>query len=106
VTAEYTQCIVNEYSPDDSIPFHTDAPMFGPNILVFCMGESRPLLLRRKLGDDGPNPKTFSASIGHGWSYQMSSETRTIWEHAVPSGTGRRTSVRFCHSVLFFLHLL
>ena len=94
LTAEYTQCIVNEYSPNDSIPFHTDAPLFGPNILVFCMGEARPLLLRRQLVED-VEAKTCSLSIHHGSSYQMSGETRHMWEHAVPAGTGRRTSLTF-----------
>ena len=94
VTAEYTQCIINEYSPDDSIPFHTDASLFGDNILVFCLGEARPLLLRRTLQEDVPE-QSFSIAIEHRWSYQMSSEVRTIWEHAVPAGTGRRTSLTF-----------
>ena len=98
VTAEYTQCIINEYSPNDAIPFHTDAPLFGPNILVYCLGENRPLLLRRQLQEDKDKDNgglSFSAAIEHRWSYQMSGEVRTIWEHAVPSGSGRRVSLTF-----------
>ena len=94
VTAEYTQCIINEYSPNDSIPFHTDAPLFGPNILVFCLGEARPLLLQRQLEEDHPT-LTFSVDVEHRWSYHMSKEVRHIWQHAVPAGTGRRTSITF-----------
>jgi DNA oxidative demethylase len=94
ITSEYTQCIINEYLPNDSIPFHTDAPLFGPNILVFCLGETRPLLLQRQLEEDSPT-KTFSVSIEHRYSYKMSSEVRQIWQHAVPEGTGRRTSITF-----------
>ena len=94
VTSEFTQCIINEYAPNDAIPFHTDAPLFGPNILVFCLGEARPLLLQRHLEQDQPKIE-FSASIEHRWSYQMSGEARDIWQHAVPAGVGRRVSITF-----------
>ncbi|CAE8603191.1 unnamed protein product, partial [Polarella glacialis] len=50
VGEEFTQCIINEYGAEDGIPWHMDDLAFGPDILVFCFGEARPVKLRRRIG--------------------------------------------------------
>ena len=117
---QFTQCIINEYAPDDAIPYHTDDALFGPDILVFILGETRPLLLRREwpmpkgvraqslssgvgveedhlLADETtPALETrYSIDVGHRGSYEMSGETRYKWQHAIPLGRKRRVSITF-----------
>jgi len=88
---EFTQCIINEYGPQDGIPWHADHPVFGPKILVFCFGDERAVLFR-KVGDETGQ---LSVTVGHLGCYQLSGEARYAWEHSVLVGTGYRVSVTF-----------
>eukprot|EP00931_Biecheleriopsis_adriatica_P042292 TRINITY_DN24103_c0_g1_i2.p1 TRINITY_DN24103_c0_g1~~TRINITY_DN24103_c0_g1_i2.p1 ORF type:complete len:413 (-),score=52.11 TRINITY_DN24103_c0_g1_i2:26-1264(-) len=85
-----TQCIINEYGPKDGIPWHADHPSFGPEILVYCFGDDRPVLFR-KIGATSE----ISIRVGHLGCYQFSGEARHAWEHSVPEGTAYRVSVTF-----------
>ncbi|CAN0365796.1 unnamed protein product, partial [Ectocarpus fasciculatus] len=98
------QCIVNEYSPDDAIPFHIDDDAFGENIVVFCFGESRPLRMRRccdpavdelQPSDQKRCYEKWEYQIRSRGCYQLSGDGRYAWEHSVPPGKGRRISVTF-----------
>ena len=87
----FTQCIINRYEPEVTIPWHMDDLEFGPRISVFTFGESRPLLLRRC---DDYNV-TFVANPGHCSNYTLSRSARYEWDHMVPTGSGFRVSFTF-----------
>jgi alkylated DNA repair dioxygenase AlkB len=133
-SSEFTQCIVNVYRPFtivtvangskatagtttttgcSSIPWHVDDPEFGPEILVFTFGETRPLHMRLKhddssnecnadgesrgcdddFGDEGFS--YFTARPAHRSCYVLSGKARHQWQHSVPSGSGWRVSITF-----------
>ena len=81
-TSRFTQCIINEYTASDGIPWHTDHPSFGPEILVFSFGAPRALLLR-KPGVDGVD---FSLKPQHCSAYRLVGEARNEWQHCVLGG--------------------
>jgi hypothetical protein len=141
----FTQCIVNVYRPtttttttspkeinrdyndetatDSSnningshIPWHIDDHRFGPVILVFTFGETRPLNMRLKkhnnddkydyddIDDDDDDDDDidcckrysyFTAHPPHRSCYKLSGLARTRWEHSIPTGTGWRVSITF-----------
>ena len=135
--SEFTQCIVNVYRPTvriatndstssedgktttttlcSSIPWHVDDPDFGPEILVYTFGETRPLHMRLEHHDnidkdnnacnetndcnDGiyGNPAYiyFTAHPSHRSCYVLSGPARYNWQHSVPSGSGWRVSITF-----------
>lgn len=110
---EFTQCIVNVYRPStttctSSIPWHFDDPTFGPEILVFTFGETRPLLMRLKhegnddvntgkIGNDEDDNKFsyFTAYPAHRSCYVLTGPARHEWQHSVPSGSSWRVSITF-----------
>jgi hypothetical protein len=136
---EFTQCIVNVYRPSttmavvneskssdpettatitattscSSIPWHVDDPQFGPEIIVFTFGETRPLHMRLKNednsdendnGNDASNETKhsrndsfsyFTAHPSHRSCYVLSGPARHKWQHSVPSGSGWRVSITF-----------
>eukprot|EP00977_Amphora_coffeiformis_P016075 scaffold4875_cov155-Amphora_coffeaeformis.AAC.2 len=87
----FTQCIINAYGANDTshIPFHTDDDQFGPVIIVYTAGETRPLELRCS-----PH-HTYTAYPRHLSRYILSGQVREQWEHAVPAGKGWRISITF-----------
>lgn len=89
---EFTQCIINEYGAADGIPWHADDLSFGPEILVFCFGDERPVLFR-KLGDE--EARQLPVRVSHLGSYRFSGESRYAWQHSVPVGASYRVSVTF-----------
>eukprot|EP00933_Yihiella_yeosuensis_P000893 TRINITY_DN101432_c0_g1_i1.p1 TRINITY_DN101432_c0_g1~~TRINITY_DN101432_c0_g1_i1.p1 ORF type:complete len:220 (+),score=21.77 TRINITY_DN101432_c0_g1_i1:20-679(+) len=93
--SEFTQCIINEYGANDGIPFHMDDLAFGPNILVFCFGDERPLLLQRINDDEDSTNPVLSVNVGHLGSYTLSGEARYNWKHSIPTGLSQRLSVTF-----------
>eukprot|EP00930_Biecheleria_cincta_P063302 TRINITY_DN48831_c0_g1_i1.p1 TRINITY_DN48831_c0_g1~~TRINITY_DN48831_c0_g1_i1.p1 ORF type:complete len:457 (+),score=54.45 TRINITY_DN48831_c0_g1_i1:90-1460(+) len=88
---ELTQCIINEYGAKDGIPWHADHPAFGPDILVYCFGDDRPVLFRKI----GAESQQLSVNVGHLGCYRFSGEARYEWEHSVPVGVAYRVSVTF-----------
>ena len=103
-----------------SIPWHVDDPQFGPEILVFTFGETRPLHMRLKNedhngdNDNGNDANTnetkrsndhdccnnhgfsyFTAYPSHRSCYVLSGPARDKWQHSVPSGSGWRVSITF-----------
>ena len=93
VGPEFTQCIINEYGPHDGIPWHVDDLLFGPEILVFVFGDSRPLLLRQV--GDGDEASVRSVEMRHLWSYCFSGAARYDWQHSIPEGLQKRWSFTF-----------
>ena len=139
--SEFTQCIVNVYYPSttepsqnhsevldpqkatpstttsscSSIPWHVDDSQFGPEIVVFTFGETRPLHMRLKCDKFGScsnaRPKTkydngnecdlhkeflyYTANPSHRSCYVLSGPARYEWQHSVPSGSGWRVSITF-----------
>ena len=123
----FTQCIVNVYRPtttatttveskssnqtssttttSSSIPWHIDDAQFGPEILVFTFGETRPLRMRLKRDGNGGNDDKdddddyyysyFTAHPPHRSCYVLSGAARHRWEHSVPPGSGWRISITF-----------
>ncbi len=109
----FTQCIVNVYRPStaectSSIPWHFDDPQFGPEILVFTFGETRPLNMRLKHEsndndykeridncENDDNYSYFTAHPAHRSSYVLSGPARHKWQHSVPSGSSWRVSITF-----------
>ena len=98
------------------IPWHIDDHRFGPVIIVFTFGETRPLNMRLKKhnnndnydydgiddddGDDGDvdcckKESYFTAHPPHRSCYKLSGSARTQWEHSIPTGTGWRVSITF-----------
>ncbi|CAB9517944.1 expressed unknown protein [Seminavis robusta] len=112
-TTEFTQCIINVYHDHDIIPWHWDHVDFGPTILVFTFGETRPLQLRKLLQKtSSPLPRSqchhnegdydatkdyqyCTTTPGHSSSYVLSGPCRYQWEHSVPPGAGYRVSFTF-----------
>ena len=115
-SVEFTQCIINVYHPStarcsSSIPWHFDDPNFGPEILVFTFGETRPLHMRLKRdntadsdkttegdtknGSDNDNFSYFTAHPSHCSCYILSGPARYQWQHSVPSGSSWRVSITF-----------
>lgn len=125
-SVKFTQCIVNVYRPSttmasaigskapgslstpipctSSIPWHFDDPQFGPEILVFTFGETRPLEMRinndidatRRNGtNDADNFTYFTANPSHRSCYVLSGPARHKWQHSVPSGSSWRVSITF-----------
>jgi alkylated DNA repair dioxygenase AlkB len=102
-----TQCIINEYTAEDEIPFHTDDSRFGEHIYVFCLCTPRPLLLRRLKDTKStvPEYEEWTAGIDstERCMYVLSGDARHQWEHSVPLLTdsdkggpdGVRVSVTF-----------
>ena len=106
--ADLVQCIVNEYTSADGIPYHIDDSKFGEHIYVFCMGEARPLLLRRPRATSSSSGSSGDSSSPAGdmqyeeWTapvsatnrcmYVLSGEARRLWEHSVPSSAGGAAS--------------
>ena len=98
-----------------SIPWHVDDPQFGPVIIVFTFGETRPLYMRLKHdnnnsssndddddGGDGDGDGAdcyyrsyFTAHPPHRSCYVLSGAARHRWEHSVPPGSGWRVSITF-----------
>ena len=130
-SVEFTQCIVNVYRPStpiavtdeskhsesiipstsiactSSIPWHFDDPQFGPEILVFTFGETRPLHMRIHNGSnatprngtdgscDDDNYIYFTAFPSHRSCYILSGPARHKWQHSVPAGSSWRVSITF-----------
>ena len=104
---KFTQCIVNVYRPStaehsSSIPWHFDDPQFGPEILVFTFGETRPLNMRLKHEsndndnrEDDDNHSYFIAHPAHRSCYVLLGPARYKWQHSVPSGSSWRVSITF-----------
>jgi hypothetical protein len=111
----YTQCIINEYEAEHAIPWHTDHSLFGESILVYCLGETRPVRLR-------PTPTPTPTGRGHrssadagigigagtgeqefpmasGCGYEMTGECRWHWQHCIPAGQGRCVCVTLTRSL-------
>lgn len=103
-----------------NIPWHVDDLQFGPEILVFTFGETRPLHMRLKNednsddndnGNDESSNETkhsnghdcrsndgfsyFTAHPSHRSCYVLSGPARHKWQHSVPSGSGWRVSITF-----------
>ncbi len=130
-SVEFTQCIVNVYHPStpmeetdeskysesivpststacaSSIPWHFDDPQFGPEILVFTFGETRPLHMRIYKDSDATTSNGtddrcnddcynyFTAYPSHRSCYILSGPARHKWQHSVPAGSGWRVSITF-----------
>lgn len=94
------------------IPWHVDDPRFGPEILVYTFGETRPLHMRLKsthnsdilssLCNDTSSITIrksdyvyYTALPAHCSSYLLSGPARHDWEHSVPAGSGWRLSITF-----------
>ena len=119
---QYTQCIINMYEAEHSIPWHLDHEYFGPEVLVYTFGEDRPLLFRKKVvcndrkNADGNNSTVQDeienagdieaqhegvrfvhthAYPRHGSKYILYGLARDLWEHSVPRGRGERVSITF-----------
>ena len=111
----FTQCIINVYQAEDSIPWHWDHVDFGPTVLVFTFGEDRPLRMRRLLQKNAADtmmayPRSqchhnedkaeqdfqyYTLTPNHGSCYILSGPARYEWEHSVPKGSGFRVSITF-----------
>lgn len=113
-----SQCIINEYRAGDSIPFHTDDVLFGEDIFVFCLGEARPLLLRRPLraisavdGSGVMDALTEEGTIYEYWQvdaaatvrgmYHLCGPARYAWQHAVPAAPSSAPAHKARYSVTF-----
>lgn len=111
---DFTQCIINVYESDTIIPWHWDHVNFGPVIVVFVFGETRPLHLRRlknkqstncvlskeqchHLDDDYSKDdfEHYTVYPNHRSCYVLSGPARYEWEHSVPTGSGLRISITF-----------
>lgn len=99
------------------IPWHVDNPKFGPRILVYTFGETRPLHMRLKCNHSTLQSNSSSNEIvttnsnehnvgkesftyytaypPHCSYYVLSEEARHEWEHSVPAGSGWRVSITF-----------
>ncbi len=115
VTSVYTQCIVNQYGPQEAIPWHTDDIRFGSNIMVFVLGENRPLLMRPAQDSKKRDSHVFYDAHGSSQtsqngvlrvdisslgdttsgSYLMRGAARYEWQHSIGPGEARRTSITF-----------
>lgn len=111
---KFTQCIINAYKPNSSlIPWHVDDPQFGPIVLVFIFGETRPLQMRLGLNEasekqqlqqrrvysttssEGNDYVYFMANVQHLDRYILSGDARERWEHSVPVGASWRISITY-----------
>ena len=96
--APFTQCIINEYITEDGIPWHTDDPAFGPEVLVFSFGATRTISMRplRACNDDSGRNCCFSFTPAHCSLFYLRGEAREEWQHCIRSGgTGLRYSFTF-----------
>lgn len=105
----FTQCIINVYigNNDSHIPWHFDDLVFGPRVLVYSFGESRPLKMRKlKNGIVQKDEEMQSASTekdydyyiaypSHCSRYVLSESARYEWQHSVPKGERWRISITF-----------
>jgi len=93
----FTQCIINAYGANDTshIPWHIDDDQFGPIIVVYTAGETRPLKLRCSSSPNHAKHYSCTAHPRHLSRYILSGEAREKWEHSVPTGKGWRISITF-----------
>ena len=90
----FPQVILNEYRPEDYIPFHVDDAAFGPVVLVAVFGEARPVLFRPKLSD-GHSVSTTNTSTLTTTHDTTSNPTTTV----ITAGTTATTSTTIALSV-------
>lgn len=106
----FTQCIINVYIGNEKgshIPWHFDDLVFGPRILVYSFGESRPLKMRKlktcvKQKDEEMQSFStekdydyYTAYPSHCSRYVLSESARYEWQHSVPKGERWRVSITF-----------
>ena len=105
----FTQCIINVYiaSNDSHIPWHFDDLVFGPRVLIYSFGESRPLKMRKLKTDVVQKDKEmqsastekdydyYTAYPSHCSRYVLSESARYESQHSVPKGERWRISITF-----------
>lgn len=87
----FDQAIVRRYRAGDDITPHTDAPVFGPDILGLSLGSTARLDFQRT--DD--KSQRFSITLPPRSLYVLEGEIRSEWKHRVPPVRELRYSITF-----------
>lgn len=72
-----TQCIVNEYTSDQGISAHTDAPIFGPMIVSISLLAPAEMIFTR------PDQPTQRVVLLPRSLLIMTGESRSLWKHEI-----------------------
>ncbi|MCA9718246.1 MAG: alpha-ketoglutarate-dependent dioxygenase AlkB [Myxococcales bacterium] len=89
----FDQAIVTRYPKGAGIGWHTDAAVFGPQVMILSLGAAARLQLRRDPSDRAP----LTLELQPGSALLLAGLARARWQHRVPPVTALRYSITLRH---------
>ena len=87
---DFNQVIINEYTLNQGISSHVDAPIFGDNICSLTVGSPCNMLLKNKKTGEEKTLLLERRSL-----LVLSGEYRNDWTHGIPKSKKSRTGTRY-----------